>query len=128
MEEPMKAVQNLHDQCRRLLWMAYSKASTTVEVQYAQLVSRFALTCLQEEENLSLAAQNAALQQQLQDLEAAKAAAAAAHAAGGSPSTPASSREWISGVQERAEEALQRAADTRRLSGVFQVRKEQQCI
>jgi hypothetical protein len=89
---------------------------------YVQVPCCLLLPCLQEEENLSLVAHNAELQQQLQELAAAAARATpAAPAAAGSPSTPAS-QHWMDGVQARAAVALQRAADTRRLSGAFEVR------
>ncbi|WIA41294.1 hypothetical protein OEZ86_004897 [Tetradesmus obliquus] len=80
-----------------------------------------------EEENFSLVAQNAELQERLAAAQAARAAAAAQTDAAGSPRTPASnpastpaSQQWVNGVQARAAVALQRAADTSRLSGAFE--------
>ncbi|KAF8056830.1 sdr42e1 [Scenedesmus sp. PABB004] len=62
----------------------------------------------QEEENLSLAADNARMQEQIAELEALR----AAPGGGDGP--------WTDGVQARAVIALQRADDTRRLSGVYE--------
>ncbi|WIA21007.1 hypothetical protein OEZ85_005342 [Tetradesmus obliquus] len=85
-----------------------------------------------EEENLSLVAQNAELQERLAAAQAARAAAAAQTDAAGSPCTPASnpastpaSQQWVNGVQARAAVALQRAADTSRLSGAFEEAHQQ---
>lgn len=109
--------------CYNQLECARSRAHS-----YAQAVCCLLLPRLQEEENLSLVAQNAELQERLAAAQAARAAAAAQTDAAGSPRTPASnpastpaSQQWVNGVQARAAVALQRAADTSRLSGAFEV-------
>lgn len=76
-------------------------------------------TCLpQEQENLSLAADNARLQQQIAELEALnKAATADAQ----QRAQHASSNELVDGMEARATMALQRVEHNRRLSGVYEV-------
>jgi hypothetical protein len=83
--------------------------------------SHFSLLWLQEEDNLHLAAQNQQMQREIAELQARIAAAEAAAAAAGSPPATPASEQWVDGVQARAAMALQRAADTRRLSGMFEV-------
>jgi hypothetical protein len=87
-----------------------------------QLSTFLMLGWLQEEDNFTLAAQNQQMKEEIAELEARIAAAEAAAAADSPPATPAS-EQWVDGVQARAAMALQRAADTRRLSGMFEVRR-----
>jgi hypothetical protein len=80
------------------------------------------LVWLQEEDNFTLAAQNQQMKEEIAELEARIAAAEAAAAAADSPPATPASEQWVDGVQARAAMALQRAADTRQLSGMFEVR------